>query len=642
MPLDYKKDPLKVKSTDLLHVELGDDADKLLLKVTGTADAYPSSAAIYFVDNYFHESKRLSDGRYAVPAADTSLQLIEMWGDDQVRWTDEAAVWREYLLHETQIERYNVELIAHHKNGEKPKVKPFKHNEDCALSEYQEIAATCTARSEGYALFMEQGTGKTPVAIAAICRQAEAWYKRKHYNDDGEQIPAPIFKVIVACPKNVRQNWINEFAHFSTIPYKATVLKGTHMVRVRTFIDAMLPDKKVMFSALIMSYETMVNTWEQLRTTKWDYAILDEAHYIKSPGAKRTKCAFDLRDASKQRAVLTGTPVTNTAIDLYTQFEFIRKGGSGFSSYKAFRNYYGAFIKRDSQTTLIGIQNLPFMQERLSRMAFLVDKETALPYLPKKMYDIFEVEMTAQQRNIYREVAVSLYAEIEKAMSSSDNMQMTINNSLTRLLRLAEITSGYVKSDDVLNDYGEVVTKGEICRIDPNPKLDGLVELLSERKKNSKFIVWACFQQDIRSIAARLRLEGLKVVTYYGKTSDKDREEAERAFNEDPDTDGLVGNPAAGGTGLNLLGYKPQHPEDYDTNADHIIYYSQNWSHPHRSQSEDRAHRRGTRVPVRITDLCIPGTIDEEIRARVTGKREHALQVKDIREMLKKVIEVNV
>lgn len=638
---------LQLADNDLLHVELNTEGDKFVIRVTGKEGTYASFKAQQFCSpTFFPELKRLTDGRSLIPVCDTSVEIIDAkWPKDQVRWDDESKALANWVRTESQVEQLNAELFARFKSYQAVTLgqevdpeapawfklkKGFESNEECELSIYQKVAATCTSRAEGYGLFMEQGTGKTPVAIAAICRKAVEFKKEN---------PDKMMKVIVVCPNNVRANWIHELEKFSTEPYKAHVLRGGKMQRVRTFIDCMIPEEGLPFTAVVCSYDCMCNMWPQLSTTEWDLAILDESHYIKWHTTKRCKTAMKLRDISKQRMVLTGTPITNTAIDLYTQFEFMRQGGSGFSSFNAFRSFYGVFKDRSGDhQMLIGLQNLPFMQERLSRMAFIIRKEEALPYLPKKQYDIWEVEMTTEQAKIYNDVATALLAELENELDVSDNKSLTINNILTRMLRLAEITSGYCKYDPITDNDGNVIEEGGIHRFDPNPKLEALIEILKSKKPNQKTIIWACFTQDIRSICARLELEGIKHVRFYGGTSEKDREEAERLFNYDPETTVFVGNPAAGGTGLNLLGYPPGAPDGYDTNCDHVIYYSQNWSSTARSQSEDRAHRRGTRQIVRITDLCIPGTIDEEIRRRVTSKRLHALQVADVRNIIKSIL----
>ena len=101
-----------------------------------------------------------------------------------------------------------------------------------------------------------------------------------------------------------------------------------------------------------------------------------------------------------------------------------------------------------------------------------------------------------------------------------------------------------------------------------------------------------------------------------------------------------MGNPSSGGTGLNILGYDPTEPDKYETYTDTEIFFSTDWNAAKRSQAEDRAHRRGTRMPVRIIDLVVPGTIDEEIRARVAGKVQTAVMIQDVKEILTRLRDV--
>ena len=212
---------------------------------------------------------------------------------------------------------------------------------------------------------------------------------------------------------------------------------------------------------------------------------------------------------------------------------------------------------------------------------------------------------------------------------------MTVNNILTQMLRLAQITSGFITWDAELDADGNPLSRS-VEAFPMNQKLDRLVDLIKENGEG-KIFVWATFVFDIRAIAARLELEGIKAVTFYGGTSEADRAEAERQFNFEPSCKVFIGNPAAGGTGLNLLGYPPG-DDTATTFCDRVIYYSQNWSMVQRAQSEDRCHRRGTKQQVRITDLCCPNTIDEEIRDRVVLKRARALEITDLRDILSRMV----
>ena len=266
------------------------------------------------------------------------------------------------------------------------------------------------------------------------------------------------------------------------------------------------------------------------------------------------------------------------------------------------------------------------MKDRLAKYSIQFSKEEVLPDLPKKIYDIHEVEMAPQQAQIYKQMQQDLLARI-------DDEEISVTNALTMMLRLAQITSGFVVIDSVMSDEGEELREKSTKAFDENPKLEAVREILAEKKPGEKTIIWACWRQDIAALKA---LCGDKAVVYYGSTSQEDREMAEWKFNCDPETTVFIGNPATAGVGLNLLGDYLKNPGD--TNCDHVIYFSQDWSPIKRSQSEDRAHRRGVRQQVRITDLCIAGTIDETIRARVVEKRMNAMEISDIRSILKELL----
>lgn len=249
--------------------------------------------------------------------------------------------------------------------------------------------------------------------------------------------------------------------------------------------------------------------------------------------------------------------------------------------------------------------------------------------------------MTPRQQEVYEQVASQLATEIENELEHGDLKQLTVTNILTRLLRLAQITAGFVAYDEVTNDMGDVLSPKGVEMFPDSPKMVTLLEMLKEKGPNDKTLVWSCFVPSIRAISAMLTANGIDHECYYGAMTDEQRKNAEYRFNFDPKCKVLVGNPAAGGVGLNLLGYPPgtNGETGITTRCNHEIYVAQNWSAVQRAQSEDRAHRRGTLEPVRITDLCVPASIDQEIRARVLVKRIIADEIGDIREILKNILE---
>jgi hypothetical protein len=444
-----------------------------------------------------------------------------------------------------------------------------------------------------------------------------------------------MYMKLVVCPKNVRMNWQSEVERFATVKHKVTVLRGGKMERLRLFIDAFAREDDELLSIVVCSYDHMVRDIDMLCSVQWDLATLDESHYIKWPDTDRAKIALTrLRDSARQRMVLTGTPVCNSPLDLWSQLEFMREGASGFISWRAFRSFYGVFEQTaGGYERLLSVQNMAFLKERLARYSYQISLREALPDLPEKTYDVIEVEMTKEQQSVYDALCVQLAYEIERDMRDKT---ITVTNVLTKLLRLTQITSGFVKWDASL-ESGAVIP-GSVEYFDPNPKLEELIASLKERGPLEKSQVWCTFVTDIRHISARLTAEGIDHVTFYGATSDDDRVEAERRFNEDPNCRVFLANPSAGGTGLNLLGYPIGRPELSDTNCTDEYYYSTNWSSVQRSQSEARGHRRGTRVPVRIHDVCVANTIDEEIRKRVFLKRCTAMELADVQDILQAVL----
>lgn len=561
---------------------------------------------------------------WAVGATDVTINALESSGYPIDFKDDETEQKYQYIKMTTILTRKIQENYAKYKEDKTVPAHTYTLHPEHPLGPYQQVGLVNSRLSEGFGLFMEQGTGKTPIVIADACNM-----------EKGEN---PL-RVIIIAPKNVRLNWKSEWDKFSTVKHKCTVLRGGQVRRLDQLIYGIRDDGQDI-SVIIVSYETLSNTWDALSMMEWDLAVLDEGHYFKSPRTKRWEYCKKLRAISVSRRVLTGTPIANSIMDLWTLFEFMGEGYSGFTTFDSFKKFFGVY-KKNADTgfeALVACENIPILKDRLTRYTFAISKKEALPNLPDKIYDIEEVEMSEEQTEVYNELAHSLAVEIETDMEDTENPQLIINNVLTKLLKLAQITSGFLKIPAVNNEEGEVVKPEQLIRFAPNSKIEAVLRLLEEKDKNQKTIIWACWVEDIKAIERALQLAGYNPVSYYGGTSDKDRETAEWRFNNDPDCTVLIGNAAAGGTGLNLLGYPPGRPEDSETNCDHVIYFSQDWSSLKRSQSEDRAHRRGTRNPVRITDLCVPETIDEEIRVRVLDKRRAAFEITDVREILKGIL----
>jgi superfamily II DNA or RNA helicase len=536
------------------------------------------NAAVRFVSKLV-DTRRLSAEKWLVGATDINCLLISYhWENKNVIFNDaESKGIYTFVLTNFVVQTNRVR--------DREDIDGFKFIDSphFPLARYQIQALKACINTSGFGLFMEQGTGKTAVVIARMCNEALA-------KQGG------IYRALIMVPKAVQQNWKHEIEKFASCKGVVEIIKGTQIDRIKRIISGMRRarlDEGSHFFAGIISMDSVGNSEQALNMVPWDLAVIDESHGIKNAETKRWKAMAKLRDNCSARMVLTGTPITNSMFDLWTQFEFMGEGWSGFTSFKKFRGFYGNYENVSQQNQhgyqkLVGLTNVPMIQERLARQAFLIRKTEALPNLPNKVYDIYEVDMTKEQETCYRQLCTNLMAEFDDMLSKNEGKKdvLIVNNILTQMLRLAQVTSGFVGIPAVVDEEGNVVQEAKVNRFDPSPKIEAVVEILKEKEPQQKTLIWTNWVQNIKTLKARLDIEGINAVTYYGGTSDVNRQKAVTAFNNDPNCKVLIGNPRAGGVGLNLLGYEIG--KEAKTYCDHVIYFAQGWSLTDRAQSEDR------------------------------------------------------
>lgn len=336
------------------------------------------------------------------------------------------------------------------------------------------------------------------------------------------------------------------------------------------------------------------------------FALVDESTCIKNHKAKRTKAAIDLGSKCKVRRIATGSPVTNSPLDLYSQCAFLDRSLLGSGSYYAFKNTYANIERvpnRQGQhyEKILSYKNLDKLSEKLNKFSYRVTKKECLD-LPDKIYTTRDVELSPEQEKIYREMYDYQYALLKK--DEQEFHEMSAQVILTKLLRLHQVLCGTFVSDD-----------GDVVPI-PNNRLTALKEVLEET--SGKAIIWATYLADIEAIKKMLTEEYGEdsFVTYYGATSSEDRVKAIELFqDESSPVRFFLGNVQTAGRGITL------------TAASTVIYYSNNFSLELRQQSEDRAHRLGQKNKVTYVDLVVRGSLDEKIIKSLIEKRNIANEI---------------
>jgi SNF2 family DNA or RNA helicase len=323
------------------------------------------------------------------------------------------------------------------------------------------------------------------------------------------------------------------------------------------------------------------------------FMAIDESTTIKTPTAKRTKAIVKIGKDARYRRIATGSPVTKSPLDLYSQCDFLGEDCLNYNSYYAFQARYAVLVERKMAThtfkQVVGYRHLDELKDKLDRFAFRVTKDECLD-LPDKIYLRRDVDLTTEQKKAYEQMKLM-------ALSVLDEGLVSTNNALTQLMRLHQIACGYVKLDD-----GQEIDL-------PNNRLSELMDLLAE--SDGKVIIWANYRKNIQDIKLAIQKEyGMtSVATYYGDTAAEDRQDIVDKFS-DPKSElrFFVGNPTTGGYGLTLV------------SSHTVVYYSNSFDLEKRLQSEDRAHRIGQTEKVTYIDLIATNTVDEHIVKALRNK----------------------
>lgn len=530
------------------------------------------------------------------------------------------------------------------------KTQPYDHQHEAFM-----LSRTATY----YALLMEMGTGKSKVIIDTAAYQYNA---------------GNINCLLVIAPNGVHRNWVTDEvpAHLPdyidrvSAYWVATPRKAERLALERLFTDD--PHKMRIVAVNIDAMSTkrgkvfvrkLLNTFNVLM-------CVDESDDIKTPGASRTSSTITQGKYAKMRRICTGTAISQGPFDLYSQYAFLSRDITGFTTAASFRAHFGVYERielqagknkpagaklkpgKDYYDNLTQYRNLDQLTALIAPHTYRKLKKDCLD-LPEKIYaPNYPVKMGKEQKRLYDEAMTATVVYLQQQdsldgglfdpmMSEEDLLDHIMNlgtktkieNALTRLLRAQQIIGGFFTDED-----------GKVHPIEPdtkkgtgNTRIKALMQMVSETQ--SPVIIWARFIPEIEAIRDELaRVYGKdSVVTYYGANTTEERAEAKERFQgerkyineagehvvevvpEEQRANFFVGNASAGGRGLTL------------TRAQYVFYYSNSFSLLHRQQSEDRAHRIGQKENVTYVDLEATGTIDGHIRTSLHKKQQVADQV---------------
>lgn len=457
------------------------------------------------------------------------------------------------------------------------KTVPFQH---------QVAAFNMAITRPCFAALMEQGCGKTAVAIAV------AGYRFQR----GE-----VRRVLVVAPASVVPVWPVEFNLHADFPHDVRPLEGSTQKRSEV-LKKWAPDPAVLQAAVI-NYEATWRMDEALAAWRPDMIICDESQRIKTPGARQSKAMARLGTIARYRMILTGTPVSQGPLDFYSQYRFLDRNIFG-TSYYAFRARY-ALMGGYGNRQVIGYQNLDDLVQKAHSVAFRCRKEDCLD-LPEQVDQVMYCELEKDARRIYDQLVKESVAEL------SDEEVVIAPNVLSRLLRLSQMTGGYLRVDEQTT----LVSKAKMGLLEET--LDDLIEA------GKKVVVFARFIPEIEAIVKMLEKKKVAHGLIYGATPMDARGEMVESFQTDPAVKVFVAQIQTAGLGITLHA------------ADTAIFYSLDYSYANYDQCRARIHRIGQKNNCTYIHLVARNTVDEKVLSALAQKRDLADQVVDNwRELLK-------
>jgi SNF2 family DNA or RNA helicase len=453
------------------------------------------------------------------------------------------------------------------------KTQPFEHQRQALIE---------GADKSNFAYFMEMGTGKTKVSIDNMAYL----YQEEKVN-----------VVLVVAPNSVYHNWKNEIS--------------THCP-VDTTIHTHKQDKKFVYKSGALhwflinveafSHSSGVKAVQSLINEYYDTMcmIIDESTTIKNRSAKRTKSLIKIAEKIKYKRILTGSPITKSPLDLFSQCKFLDEALLGFNNFYSFRARYchmkSVQLSNGGRQIALPLYftNLNELEKKVKSFSFRVKKEDCLD-LPSKIYQKRLITLSSEQQTLYNSLRTFARAVFQ-------DQEASYSNKLTEIIKLHQVCNGFFVSDE-----------GEKKSL-TNAKLTELINILEEI--DGKVIIWANYVHNIETIIDTLNKKFGQdtTVAIYGAVSVEDRNKAVRDFQTNKGVRFFIGNPSTGGYGLNL------------TQATTVIYFSNSYNLEVRQQSEDRAHRIGQKNKVTYIDLVADKTIDEFILKALNKKLKISAQ----------------
>lgn len=437
------------------------------------------------------------------------------------------------------------------------KTKPFKH----------QLEALRRATQQGHiGLLWEPGTGKTKTMVDWTCIL---------------HMKGRATRVLIVCPLSVTGVWEDEYELHAPIPYQLHVLSP----REHTYPH---DRNEKGLHILVVNYDLAWRRKQIIEAFDPQVVIADESHRIKKPSAHRSRYLRSLNKV-RYRAILSGTPTPKSFLDIYGQWVFLNpdRFGTNFSRFKSRYVRYGGYMNKEVR----GYMNVPELKERIEQDAITKRKDECLD-LPERTYQRVPVHLEGPAWEAYAKMANELFLELK------DGDVSDAKNVAVKVLRLQQITGGWIKSDE-----------GNMHQIS-EAKLKAAKERLEDLwNDDERVVVFARFTPEVQALRDLGVRGGVPTYVLSGDTRREDRDGFRRKFQTQDGPSVFIAQIQTGGLGITLHA------------AAHVLFYSVTYALDDYIQACDRVHRIGQTRNVTYQHLVASRTVDVDVYAALRRKQ---------------------
>lgn len=443
------------------------------------------------------------------------------------------------------------------------KARPFEHQKRAF-----EFVMNRFENDSGAALLVEMGCGKSLVSVAV----AGALFNERR-----------IRNLLIVCPLSICGVWEEEFSKFADFEYNLKILKGSLEKKTETLYS--LEGRALQIA--VVNYESAWRIERQIKNWHPDMIICDESHKIKSHNIAASKSLHKLGENAYYKLILTGTAITNKAIDIFSQYKFLEPKIFGRSFY-TFRNHYFDMVGYGNHTPVLKESMKDELRNKIHSIAFVAKKSECLD-LPETTEIIRKIELEPYAMNTYKHLVRDSFAELQ-------NSEVTVTNVLTKILRLSQLTGGFLGDDE-----------GKKLHQISKAKLNALEDIIDDvTSSGKKLVIMARFIPEIDEIKKLLVKKNLSFSVVTGDV--KNRADEISKFQNDVDVLVFLGQIATAGLGITL------------TASSTMVFYSLDYSMSNFEQAKARIHRTGQKENCTYIYLIASNTVDEKIMKALKNK----------------------